>query len=260
MAVYKVLNKVKTASGYDILNPMTPFDVLSCSSVSISGTTIACTTNIPAEAFLVDQDFTVAFAIPSSPAGVTAISVNSTSYTMDTRTQTSMQSASVGDVVMLYVDVSASQAHMFNLTSSDAAYATNAGHADTADSADSADSVPANGVTGVLTVAQGGTGAGDVTGAKTNLGFATKVTYTGTLTTTWSGTGPYQQTVNITGILSNDEPVVDVTLTGTAATDTPRLEGWGCIGRITTAVNSITFACYDSAPTVELPFRALYVK
>lgn len=260
MATYKVLNRVKTASGYDILNPMTPFDVLSCSAVSISGTTVSCTTTLPAEAFLSDQDFTIAFAIPSDPTGVTTVSVNSTSYTLSTNSQSSFQASAIGDVVMLYIDVSALTANMFNMSAVNAVNAQHANTADSATTATTANSVPGTGITGTVPVTAGGTGANNVTGAKTNLGFATSASYTGTLGTTWSGTGPYTQTVTINGILASDAPIVDIVLTGTAATDEPRLEGWGLVGRITTAANQLNFTCYSEAPTVSLPIKILCVR
>lgn len=260
MSVYKVLNKVKNTDGYDILNPMTPFDILTCSSVSFSSNIISVTTNMPSENFVSGMDFVISFIIPSSLSGATAISVNGSSYALETATANIIANMATGDVVLIYIDISSGQGIIFGKTAN---YSLTAGSANTANSATtatSASSVPASGVTGQLSVANGGTGANSASGAKTNLGFATSTSYTATLSTTWSGTGPYTQTVNITGILATDSPIIDIVLTGVTATDTARLEGWGLVGRAVASANSIAFTCYDSAPTVSLPIKILCVR
>ena len=51
MAIYKVLNKVKTDAGYDILNPMTPFGVIKCTATLTNATTITLEPELPQENF-----------------------------------------------------------------------------------------------------------------------------------------------------------------------------------------------------------------
>lgn len=51
MAIYKVLNKVKTDAGYDILNPMTPFGVIKCTATLTASRTITLEPELPQENF-----------------------------------------------------------------------------------------------------------------------------------------------------------------------------------------------------------------
>ncbi len=85
-------------------------------------------------------------------------------------------------------------------------------------------------------------------------------TYTASITTTWSGSAaPYSQTITVTGITASDNPVVDVTMSGTYATDQARLTDWGKIYRIVTAANKITV--YATAKTtVALPIQLQVVR
>lgn len=47
MAQKDVLNKVKTASGYDVLYPITPYEILNASAVSGSGSSFSVTVPLP---------------------------------------------------------------------------------------------------------------------------------------------------------------------------------------------------------------------
>lgn len=88
-------------------------------------------------------------------------------------------------------------------------------------------------------------------------GAATFATYTATIGTTWSGSAaPYSQTINITGLLATDKPVIDIVQTGTEATDSVMRENWGKITRITTANGSITVYASE-ALTGTIPIQLL---
>lgn len=89
---------------------------------------------------------------------------------------------------------------------------------------------------------------------------ASAATYTATLSTIWSGSGPYTQTVNVAGMLATDNPVADVVLSDTAATAQAQLEAWGLVGRITTANGSITATCYDGKPGTALTVQFKVVR
>lgn len=107
-------------------------------------------------------------------------------------------------------------------------------------------------ITGTLTIS----GTLSVTGNATGI----QKVYTGTLSTSWSGSAaPYTQTVTVSGILSTDRPTVDFTCSGTYATDQSREEGWLNVYRAVTAANSITFYAHDK-PTVSIPFVATVVR
>lgn len=96
-------------------------------------------------------------------------------------------------------------------------------------------------------------------------GGATTALYTATLLTgdweeTTGTTVPYTQTVNITGILATDTPIVDVVLDTTASTALDQLEAWGCVEKITTANGSITAFCMETMPTTDIPIQLKVVR
>ena len=107
-------------------------------------------------------------------------------------------------------------------------------------------------VTGTLTVS----GTLKVTGSATGI----KKTYSGTLSTSWSGSkAPYTQAVTVSGILATDTPILDYTNSGTYATDQNREEGWLNIYRAVTSANRITFYAH-AKPTVSIPFTAQVIR
>ena len=107
---------------------------------------------------------------------------------------------------------------------------------------------------------KGGTGATTAVAARTALGAAATTTYTATLSTTWSGSGPYTQTVSISGILASDNPIVDLVPDADVARARLQIESWGFVGKVTTAANSITVTCYDDKPTITLPILLKVVR
>lgn len=96
----------------------------------------------------------------------------------------------------------------------------------------------------------------DILDASINNKANKSVTYTATLTAAgWTGSGPYTQTVTVTGITSSDEPIVDVSLSDDNATAATELEAWSMVSKITTGTNSITAVCLEDKPTVNLNIR-----
>lgn len=113
----------------------------------------------------------------------------------------------------------------------------------------------------VLDARQGKALKDGLTGMETALaGKATTLTLTATLSTAWTGSGPYTQTVPVNGLLATDNPVVDVALSDAAATAQEQLEAWTCVGRIVTAANELTVICYEDVPAVALPIRLKVVR
>lgn len=84
--------------------------------------------------------------------------------------------------------------------------------------------------------------------------------YTATLTTTWTGSGPWTQTVNVSGILATDTPMVDAVLSDTAATAQAQLEAWGCVSRIVTGAGTITATCLEEMPVTAIPIQLKVVR
>ena len=85
-------------------------------------------------------------------------------------------------------------------------------------------------------------------------------TYTTTLDTTWSGTkAPYTKEQTVTGILSTDNPIVDIVLSGTYATDSKIEADWAEIYRIVTSTNSVTLYAHKK-PTNSIPLQFKVVR
>lgn len=85
-------------------------------------------------------------------------------------------------------------------------------------------------------------------------------TFTTTLNTTWTGTvAPFSKVQTVTGMLATDNPIIDLVLSGTYATDIAMLEAWGCVYRIVTSDNTVTL--YATAkPLVSLPIQLKVVR
>lgn len=102
-------------------------------------------------------------------------------------------------------------------------------------------------VSGTLTIST----AGSVSGIS--------VVYTGTIGTSWSGSGPYTQTITVTGIKATDVPIVDFTCSGTYATDKAREEAFGQVYRIVANANSITVYAHEKT-TTSCPIRLVVIR
>ena len=86
------------------------------------------------------------------------------------------------------------------------------------------------------------------------------VTYTASITTTWSGSAaPYTQDITISGMLAADKPIVDLTPSSTYATAQAQLADWGKIYRIVTAANKITVYATEKTTTA-LPIQLQVVR
>lgn len=107
---------------------------------------------------------------------------------------------------------------------------------------------------GTLAVARGGTGSSTLYGSD-----LAKVR-TATLTAAgWSGSAPYTQSVNVSGITANDAPVISAGAPSshTAANYTTLIKNYAMIDRAVTGSGKITFYCYRKKPTAAIP---LYIK
>jgi hypothetical protein len=93
-----------------------------------------------------------------------------------------------------------------------------------------------------------------------NVKQATTTTYTTTLNTTWSGTAaPYSKAQTVSGILSTDNPMVDIVPTGTYATDVQIETDWANIYRIVTSTNTVTFYAH-AKPIGTIPLQIKVVR
>lgn len=87
-------------------------------------------------------------------------------------------------------------------------------------------------------------------------------TYTATIGTNWTtaSTGEYSQTISVSGILSTDNPIVDVVLDSEKELALSQLEAWGCVSKIETTNGSITATCFEDMPEVAIPIQLKVVR
>lgn len=76
------------------------------------------------------------------------------------------------------------------------------------------------------------------------------------LSSGWTlSSGVYSQVVAISGILSTDNPIVDVNLDSNVSTALAQLDAWACVSKIDTSNGSITAYCFNYAPEVDVPIK-----
>lgn len=81
--------------------------------------------------------------------------------------------------------------------------------------------------------------------------------YTATLySNSWSGTtSNFTQSVNITGIVSTDKPIIDL-----SSPTTSKLDSWSFVSKADTYDGHITFTCFNYKPTENLEIDIMVVK
>lgn len=92
-------------------------------------------------------------------------------------------------------------------------------------------------------------------------GKATTTVYTAALPAAhWSSSAPYTQTINISGILATDNPIVDVVLDVNTSTAMTQISAWLCVSKIVTSDGSITATCLENLPTTDIPIQLKVVR
>lgn len=95
----------------------------------------------------------------------------------------------------------------------------------------------------------------DLANIEAGSGLVTRQTYTATLGTGWTGSGPYTQTVTVAGVLASDMPhVVPVYDTDNTTAQAQR-EAWGCVSRGDAVSGGIQFTCFGDKPETAIPIQ-----
>lgn len=82
-----------------------------------------------------------------------------------------------------------------------------------------------------------------------------RAAYTATLSTSWTGSGPYTQTVAISGILASDMPHIMPAYSSDNATAIAQKEAWSCVSKAEAAAGGIKFTCFEDKPTTAVPLQ-----
>jgi hypothetical protein len=92
-------------------------------------------------------------------------------------------------------------------------------------------------------------------------GYAKTVTYTASLAnTSWSGSGPFTKAVTVTGILSTDNPTIDVNFSTIDFADVSNItSSWALVYRAVTTDNTVTFYA-TTVPSLTIPLDIKVVR
>lgn len=82
-----------------------------------------------------------------------------------------------------------------------------------------------------------------------------RAAYTATLSTSWTGSGPYTQTVSVSGILATDMPHIMPAYSSNNATAIAQKEAWSCVSKAEAAADGIKFTCFEDKPTTAVPLQ-----
>jgi len=80
-------------------------------------------------------------------------------------------------------------------------------------------------------------------------------TFTATVGTGWTGSGPYTQTVAVAGVLASDMPHVVPVYDAANATAIAQKEGWSCVSKAEAAAGGIQFTCFGDKPETAIPIQ-----
>lgn len=100
----------------------------------------------------------------------------------------------------------------------------------------------------------------DLANIEAGSGLVTRQTYTGTLGTSWTGSGPYTQTVAVAGILATDMPHIMPVYDAANATAIAQKEAWSCVSKAEAAAGGIKFTCFEDKPGVAVPLQIEVVR
>ena len=90
---------------------------------------------------------------------------------------------------------------------------------------------------------------------------AETATYTATISTTWTGeNAPYTQSIAVSGIKADDNPLVDIVLNDDIETAIKEQEEYSKISRIQTSDGSILITCFEEKPEVEMKIQLKVVR
>ena len=123
--------------------------------------------------------------------------------------------------------------------------------------------LPKSGGTMSGTISMGGNKVTNLDVPSDNSDAATKeyvdgkhITKTATITTSWTGSSaPYTQNVTVSGLLSTDYPHIIPVYSTSNETAIAQKEAWSMISNAVAETDTITFTCFEDAPTTEITIQ-----
>lgn len=82
-----------------------------------------------------------------------------------------------------------------------------------------------------------------------------RLTKTATITTTWSGSGPYSQNVSVPGILTTDHPHITPVYPESFADSIAIREAWSMVSKADAWPDKITVVCFEDKPATAIPIQ-----
>ena len=95
----------------------------------------------------------------------------------------------------------------------------------------------------------------DLANIEAGSGLVTRQTYTATLGTGWTGSGPYTQAVAVSGILATDMPHIIPVYSTDNAMAIAQKEAWNCVSKGEATANAVVFTCLEERPQAEIPIQ-----
>ena len=80
-------------------------------------------------------------------------------------------------------------------------------------------------------------------------------TFTATVGTGWTGSGPYTQAVAVSGILATDMPHIIPVYSTDNAMAIAQKEAWNCVSKGEATANAVVFTCLEERPQAEIPIQ-----
>lgn len=75
------------------------------------------------------------------------------------------------------------------------------------------------------------------------------------LTSAWSNTVPFVQSVQVDGVTATDTPIVGAVLSSDVSAALAQQAAWSAISRAQTTTNSVTFVCLEEKPAIDIPIQ-----
>lgn len=76
----------------------------------------------------------------------------------------------------------------------------------------------------------------------------------------WTGSGPYSQSVVVSGIVESDTPHVTLIYSGDKSTDLKRKEAWDCVSGGTAVNGGLRFTCLENKPATAIPLQVEVIR